>query len=77
MPRFVWILLLGLSALLLGGASLPVGDDKDHCDDCVIVSAPADRPDPAPGSKAGSASSVLAGTLWGLFIVSRRPKLRA
>ncbi len=57
------------------GSSLPgaygpsAKEDKTDCDDCVIV-----RTDAESGAGTGEApGTLLAGTLWGLFLV-RRPK---
>jgi hypothetical protein len=49
-------------------ATPPSKEEKNDCDDCVIVRAE----DGAPSATAGSRSrTALAGTLWGLFLVSR------
>lgn len=47
----------------------PAKEEKSDCDDCVIVDR-SGRENPESGHLAG-AGNLLAGTLWGLFAVSR------
>lgn len=59
------------------GDGSPAREEKSDCDDCVIV-RPEGSGDPADrtaGRSGMSGSSVLAGTLWGLFMVARPKRM--
>lgn len=47
----------------------PAKEEKSDCDDCVIVDL--DGPESPEGGFLTEAGNLLAGTLWGLFAVSR------
>ncbi|HLP42635.1 MAG TPA: hypothetical protein VK465_14090 [Fibrobacteria bacterium] len=56
----------------------PAGDEKTDCDDCVIVDAGDENAGDAfqeASAGSGGLNGALAGTLWGLFAVSRPKRL--
>jgi hypothetical protein len=55
----------------------PAREEKNDCDDCVIVrpEGSGEPPEKTAGSSGMAGSGHLAGTLWGLFMVAR-PKRR-
>ena len=62
------------------GRDAPAKEEKSDCDDCVIVKSGLALPVPAlqPGEGSGPSApnTLLAGTLWGLFMVSRKKGMR-
>jgi hypothetical protein len=73
MRYFPLLFVLGFFLALPIPSGSPQDDQKDDCDECVIVMAA-----PAPGGKAPEAAAAipeaLANTLWGLFCVARPRK---
>jgi len=71
MRRFPSTLAIALFLLSAGSLQTPRETDKDDCEECVIVMAPTHPLPQDPAQDRGTAATVLARTLWGLFAVAR------